>query len=396
MMEKQKFVNYRLKTILFIMISILLCGGSVSKTYAKNEAEIGGTRVKVIKQDIAGKEQVIGCSKEQCEMHCSGNKYGDQACISGSDLLNIQVEIKEGEKIKYKNLYDCKFKSMQGGCIEGEFLYIAFSDKGKNLSNGEDLTAIVKINLTDNKVKEVMIVKGAAEKNIDSLGHANDLSISGDFIHAAWYQEKGKTSYSNKMGYINKNLENVGKSKKIIKKKENEEKSVFGVATYSNKKERLALAFRYKKYNKKGSTMQRYVSIYEFKSGKYKLKKRLFQLVSNKKFSATQCMEYYKDHFFIVRYNGAKGNNNCVEKYNKKGKVVKRYIIKDPNKIKIKTKEIDSNGNEREKTIIEKMKDKNWEIECLAHYKKNTFYYTQYKPSAEGGKQAYLYKVKIK
>lgn len=62
MMEKQKFVNYRLKTILFIMISILICGGSVSKTYAKNETAIVGTRVKVIKQDIAGKEQVIECA----------------------------------------------------------------------------------------------------------------------------------------------------------------------------------------------------------------------------------------------------------------------------------------------------------------------------------------------
>ena len=44
------------------------------------------------------------------------------------------------------------------------------------------------------------------------------------------------------------------------------------------------------------------------------------------------------------------------------------------------------------------LKTHKWEIECLAHYKGNTFYYTMYKPSANEklGKQAYLYKVKLK
>ena len=41
-----------------------------------------------------------------------------------------------------------------------------------------------------------------------------------------------------------------------------------------------------------------------------------------------------------------------------------------------------------------------WEIESLSHYKKNTFYYVMYKPSASDkeniGKQAYLYKVNLK
>jgi len=45
----------------------------------------------------------------------------------------------------------------------------------------------------------------------------------------------------------------------------------------------------------------------------------------------------------------------------------------------------------------ESLKQYKWEIESLIHYKKNTFYYTMYKPSGKKiGKQAYLYKVNLK
>ena len=69
------------------------------------------------------------------------------------------------------------------------------------------------------------------------------------------------------------------------------------------------------------------------------------------------------------------------------------YVVKNP--LKNVYQQMD-NGKLVEST--RDLKTHKWEIECLAHYKGNTFYYTMYKPSANEklGKQAYLYKVKLK
>ena len=60
----------------------------------------------------------------------------------------------------------------------------------------------------------------------------------------------------------------------------------------------------------------------------------------------------------------------------------------------------DEYGNSKENKIVRPLGKFEWEIESLSHYKKNTFYYVMYKPSASDkeniGKQAYLYKVNLK
>ena len=171
----------------------ILALGSGNVSAKTKEVTVEGTRVKYIKQDIDGKEQVIGCNLKGCSMHSKKKKYGDKGCKSGSDLRNIHVEITNKKKTSWKTLEDLKFTSMQGGCIEGDKMYLSFSDKGKNKKG--DLTALVIINLKESKVMKVVLIKGAAELNIDTLGHSNDLTILNNNIHVSWYQEEGKKYY---------------------------------------------------------------------------------------------------------------------------------------------------------------------------------------------------------
>lgn len=379
---KQKNSCY-FKVFLFGVWCILSIG---LNNYCINAKTKSGTRIKVIKQDIEKKEQIIGCSQKQCIIH--GNKqYSETACASGSDLFNIQVKIKKNGKTKYKSLYNMGFESMQGGCIKNRNLYIAFSDIGKSTPKKKDLTAIVKIDLTENKVKKVTLVKGAVEKNIDGLGHANDLTYHNGKLHAAWYMTKGNgKKYSNKIGYINEEIS--GKGTGLPFSNINAKKSAFGIAAFSKKY--LALGIRYESKKK-----VRYISTYKIKKKKYKKRGKIFSLAKNKKFLAPQCIEYYKKFFYIVRFNAKKGkkNNNCIEIYNKKGKRKKVFTIKDPT-VKIMVKDI----NSPTKTKLTKldMKKEKWEIESFSHYKGNTFYYTQFKPDKTGNKQAYLYKINLK
>lgn len=381
----KQFKTCCFKLLLSFIISITVSGINNGTANAK---AIKGTRIAIIKQNIEKKEQIIGCSRGKCTIH-KNKKYGEKKCVSGSDLFNIQVKIKKKGKTQYKSLYDMKFESMQGGCIKGNHLFLAFSDKGKNSKKKKDLTAIIKIDLTESKVKKVTLVKGAAEKNIDGLGHANDLTYQNGKLHAAWYMTKGTgKKYSDKIGYINKEIEGKGIGVHIANKKETNKIAAFGITSYSKK--HLALGIR-----EIGNKTVRYISTYKPIKKEYKKKKKLFTLVKNKKFSAPQCMEYYKKFFYVVRFNkkGGKKNNNCLELYNKKGTRIKTYTIKDP-KSKIEDKAL--NNSQKPQIVTENMIEHKWEIESFSHYKGNTFYYTQFKPTKRGKKQAYLYKINLK
>lgn len=387
--KKRQKVNQS-ETCCFIVLLFFILGITVIGTndYIVNAKVKKGTRVKVIKQNIGKKEQIIGCSQVDCIIH-KNKRYGEKCCASGSDLFNIQVKTKKNGKIKYKSLYEMEFISMQGGCIKGNSLYLAFSDVGKSSSKKKDLTAIVRINLKENKVKKVTLIRGAVEKNIDGLGHANDLTYQNGKFHAAWYQTKGTgKKYSNKIGYINKQITGKGIGTKFSTKMGKTIISAFGIAAYS--KNLVALGIRYE-----GKKMYRYLSTYTIKKKKYKKKKKLFSLTKNKSFSAPQCMDYDKKFFYIVRFNTESGkkNNNCVEIYSKNGKRKKIYTISDP---KIKVTMTDLKNPLKTKILKLNMNEEKWEIETFSHYKGNTFYYTQFKPRKKGNKQAYLYKINLK
>lgn len=385
--RKKQEINHIKSCYFKVFLFFVWCIISISlNDYCINAKSKSGIRIKVIKQEIDKKEQIIGCSQNKCIIH-KDKKYKEIGCATGSDLLNIQVKLTKNGKTKYKSLYDCKFRSMQGGCIKGSNLFLAFSDKGKSSKHKKDLTAIVKINLKENKVKKVVLVKGAAEKNIDGLGHANDLTYKNGKLHAAWYMTKGTgKKYSNKIGYINEKITGKGIGLPFAEKKE--KKAAFGIATYSKK----FLVFGIRKEGKKKT---RYISTYKLEKKEYKKKKKLFTLAKNKKFLAPQCMEYYKNFFYVVRFNTTKGrkNNNCVEKYNKKGKCIKTYTIKDP-KIEITKQNLKS--PQQTKLNTSNLIHQQWEVETFSHYKGNTFYYTQFKPNQTGNKQAYLYKINLK
>ena len=145
----------------------------------------------------------------------------------------------------------------------------------------------------------------------------------------------------------------------------------------------------------KSSRLERYVSTCSVKNtkkgkSKYKLDKKMFNIEKNTKYSVPQCMEQFNKKFYIVRFNKKiNKDNNCIEVINSNGKKEKQYIIKNPKKISIYEKD-------GKKSTI-KFENANWEIESLSHYKKNIFYYTMYKTTNDKtGKQAYLYKVKLK
>lgn len=290
----------------------------------------------------------------------------------------------------WKTLEELQFKSMQGGCIDGKNLLIAFID-GRRHKKG-DLTALVKINLKQAKVIKVSIVRGARELNISTMGHSNDFTLLDGYYYGTWYQEHGKDHYTNKIGNISKTLSGKGKIGSI--EKGNKGISAFGIATLNKK---LFLGIR--QQNKK---IKRCIGTYSVSKNKkiYKRNGNPFTLAKNNTYSVSQCMEIYKKQIYIVRFNKEQPqkkdkyvHNNYIETYNLSGRVVGGYVVKNP--LKNVYQQMD-NGKLVEST--RDLKTHKWEIECLAHYKGNTFYYTMYKPSANEklGKQAYLYKVKLK
>lgn len=390
------------KEIIGIIIFLMIVFSLFFFSFSVN-ASVSGTRIKYFKQKINGKWQTIGCNLSDCSVH-NHEKHEYGKCITGSDLF--QIRVKDGND--YFSIYDYGFTSMQGGCIKGKNMYIMFSKK-ETLNR----TLIVKINIKSKKVLEVKKVFGSGDVEFDSLGHSNDMTYKSSYFHVPWYQTNGKKEYSNRVGYIKKSLSENGKSKKVGKQKKLERNSPFGI---SKKGKYLAIAFRNAKYKnqkklKKNDTkdIDRIIKLCSFKKGKYTIKKKsTIKIPGHKTFGAIQCMDYYKNKYFLIRFNdkGGKKNNNCVQMLNKKGKALKTIVIKDPGKIK---KYVLKPGNELEKDAsiadIEKHSDKKtmstksmkWEIENISHYKGNTFFYTQYKPSKKpNGKQAYLYYAKFK
>lgn len=408
-----------IKKILTIVISYLVMLSVITMlkgacVEAKTKT-VEGTRVMNLKQNIKGKEYYIGCRMEECDKHNGKLKYSEKPCASGSDLKNIYVEKKDkNEKSQWKTLDELKFKSIQGGCINNDILLLAFVDKGRN--NKGDLTALVKINIKTNKVVKVELVKGASELNIDTLGHSNDFTYLNGRYYGAWYQENGKENYSNRVGTINEELKGKGKIGELKKEKR---AAVFGISVFDKKQEIFAMGIR-QKININGKDgLKRYIATYKSKKEKdgtkYVKQSRIITLRKNNDYNVPQCMEIYNKKIYLIKYfskgkkkgkkikkieKRVKYKNNVVEIYDFNGKLKREYIIKNPKKTYVSQTEKDEYGNSKENKIVRPLGKFEWEIESLSHYKKNTFYYVMYKPSASDkeniGKQAYLYKVNLK
>lgn len=156
-----------------------------------------------------------------------------------------------------------------------------FSKKPKN--KGKNKTAIVEIDISEAKVIHVEEISGVGNIKFKQLGHANDLTASGKYFHVPWYQTDGKSTQSNRIGYINKKMSEDAKSKAINRFDRNKKQSsLFGAA---RKNKYLALGVKVSKNN-------RFLSSFSFKKRKYKFKKKLFKIKNNKQFPTVQCMEY--------------------------------------------------------------------------------------------------------
>lgn len=350
-----------------------------------------GTQIKVIKQNIEvigennkkqSKEYIVGCRHKECNIH-KNSQFSEKSCKYGSDLFNIQIkEYSASGKLEddkgfyeYKSIYDCGFRTMQGATINDNVMYIAFTDKGAKTKEKKDLTVIIGINLKEGNV--VCAYKGTETKNIYGLGHANDLFVKGTMIHSAWYlshEGKNEKNYEYRMGYMDLNYMESQSGDNIQTKKKYKEgkKYVFGTSSYE--KNRIALGVK----NRGGKDQ---IVTYKFTGSSYENEQILFDIQKNTDYKTLQCMEFYKKFYIVRFYEKPKGNNNCVEIYNKKGKKVKCVVIKDPV----------YNEGKNDEAINYK-----WEVESLCHYKGDCFYYVNYKPSTKKNKKAYLYKVNIK
>lgn len=350
-----------------------------------------GTQIKVIKQNIEvigennkkqSKEYIVGCRHKECNIH-KNSQFSEKSCKYGSDLFNIQIkEYSASGKLEddkgfyeYRSIYDCGFRTMQGATINDNVMYIAFTDKGAKTKEKKDLTVIIGINLKEGNV--VCAYKGTETKNIYGLGHANDLFVKGTMIHSAWYlshEGKNEKNYEYRMGYMDLNYMESQSGDNIQTKKKYKEgkKYVFGTSSYE--KNRIALGVK----NRGGKDQ---IVTYKFTGSSYENEQILFDIQKNTDYKTLQCMEFYKKFYIVRFYEEPKGNNNCVEVYNKKGKKVKCVVIKDPV----------YNEGKNDKAINYK-----WEVESLCHYKGDCFYYVNYKPSTKKNKKAYLYKVNIK
>ena len=403
--------------IIFLAISIIITLFGKTTVEAKTKT-IEGTRIMNLTQNIKGKEYYIGCRVDGCSKYKGKIKYSEKPCSSGSDLKNIYVEKKgENGKTYWKTLDELKFTSVQGGCINKNILLLSFVDKGKNEKG--DLTALVKINIKSKKVVKVELVKGAIEQNIDTLGHSNDFTYLNGKYYGAWYQENGKEDYSNKIGEIGAKLKNNG----VVGKLDNGAgAAVFGISVYDKKNDVFAMGIRQK--NKINGKLERYIATYKSKKTndgiRYVQQNKIISLKQNNDYNVPQCMEIYHKvvlmsanpssmTFVTYKYKGKKikkiekrvrNKNNIVEVYGFNGKLKKEYIIKNPKSIYVTNEIANNNSGTKTVKIKKSLKNMKWEIECLAHYKNDKFYYVMYKPSKlhenEMGKQAYLYSVNLK
>lgn len=405
-MMKQKIQKKIIKSLVWYFIVVAMITFLCYVPVEAKTKEVTGTRIINLKQKINGKEYYVGCAIDECDIHKGDIKYSEKPCSSGSDLQNIYVRKENKNKeIEWKTLRELKFTSMQGGCINPKknVLLLAFVDKGKNKKG--DLTALVEIDIKKNEVARVNIVKGASELNIDTLGHSNDFTYLNKRYYGAWYQENGKEDYSNRVGTIKDGLKGKGKVGELHNEKG---AAVFGISVFDKKKEMFAMGIRKKVEGK----LERSIATYKLKEGrkenKYLKQDKLITLKKNNDYNVPQCMEIHNKKIYLIKYfnkgkntgkkieKKVKYKNNIVEVYDFKGKLKKEYIIKNPVKTYYSKMYTTNNKIEYVKED-ESLKQYKWEIESLIHYKKNTFYYTMYKPSGKKiGKQAYLYKVNLK
>ena len=125
--------NGTIKRIIILIVFCIIMLANDNSVEAKDR-KVEAIRIKEIKQDIDGREVYIKCGVKDCP-------------AGGADLRQIYAKTKKG---KWRTLEQLKFKNMQGGCINGDKMIIAFVDKDRHKKG--DLTAFVEINLVKNKV----------------------------------------------------------------------------------------------------------------------------------------------------------------------------------------------------------------------------------------------------
>ena len=429
-----KRISKLLKIAFMIMFTIILTNNIQVAAKTKN-LKYSIMNISQSLQTVDGNKEnvIIGCRCKECKEHVDlveknkkkeyavikpYNKQGEvSTCKNKSDLYNIQVKhyndkglLKDesGRKFDYKSIYDEGFKSMQGACLKGGVLYIAFSDKGKTTSAGSDLTAIVQLtmNKTNNKytVAFVGIVDGLTVRNIYGLGHANDLyyQTNGKIIHSAWYKKGGSADYHFKMGYMS-DISKVSYTGNNIEKPSYKVKKIFGVTKGRGKNLSLGLV------NKSNKMV---ICRYKFKNSAYEGYKKLFD--TKKKYniySTPQCMEYVKkskkknDKIYVIRYleNYTKSqekdiNKELKEKSKKKKKKFKEFSYKKANKTLLNNCLViySLKGIISQKYIIDEPKgyrQYKWEVESINHIKGKDFCFTIAKPSTL--KRALLCNAKI-
>lgn len=385
----RKIIVEMLSFIIALVISVSIVPVSEQNVEAKKKNKkskvttISSDKPIVLKQTIP----VSAAQKNK-------NSNAKPQVLKIKDLFNIrakeytengQYSDDTGNPYNYKTIKDMKFKTLQGSCINGDYMYVAFTDKGrKNMHEANrDLTILAKINLKNKKVENVEKFYGLDTLNLYGLGHSNDLTPASKLINSAWYLHhnmKEKKKYDNRIGILNKenrysyggdNIVDTGLKGLIY---------IFGISNYKNKRMALGTVIAQKKKGKKkkATTVKKYKMMsYEFKNTSYEKGKKEFNLsnvakIGKTKYKSPQCMEYHGGKFYIIRFNTkSKQDNNVIDIYKNK-KHHKTILIKDPKGWK---------------------KDK-WEVECFKYYSDDkSFYYTHYHPY-KGKKIAYLYRIK--
>ena len=280
---KNKMIIKGVIIMLLFCSSLIMCNSNVNAKGVATKI----TRIKEIKQNIDGEEVYIRCSFDNCVSNKNG-KFSKEPCSAGSDLRNIYAKTKSG---KWKTLKELKFRNIQGGCINGDKMIIAFIDKNRHKKG--DLTAFVEIDLVENKVIKVTMVEGAKDLNIKAFGHSNDFTYLNGSYYGSWYQKNGKKNYTSRIGKINTKLSGKGPIGDFSQK--NKGKAAFGITSYV-KENQLALGIRENVKSEGKFRLKRYVSLCDVKINKkgkaqYDLNKKMFYLKKNSKYSTPQCME---------------------------------------------------------------------------------------------------------
>lgn len=426
------------KTMVCVLLFIFFGISFDSKVVEAKNKKISTNRVKTIRQNVQytytdkdGKvktvlcNEKVGCGINGCNKHgenhikkgLSEGKDIDEIidCKSGSNLYMIKVSVNEvssDNKMiqKYYTLKKLGFCSLQGSCVDGDYLYIAYSDKGRSNEaeairkdtdlSATNLTVIVKLKISkDFSVVNVEFIKGVEQIDdaINYLGHANDMAYHDNKLQTTWYELK-RSGKRFTIGYIDVSDGTKGMATNLGKGKKYKKRSMFGITKYKNKGNGFAIGIR-----DKNDKTKRYVDYYKYvkRPGNKQIKyqyiriKRLFDIKKIGKRNVCQCMASRKNYIYVNVFKMSKeGDNNAIHIYKnikKKGKG-KKYkkeftcqrtvIVKDPEVINSSGKSVN-------------VSDRKWEIEGFGHLKKNKFYCVMVMPEPEDSglltnKQAYL------